>query len=831
PITVTGYTHDFIVEAGAAKRGRVFAANGVDNATSQSMDNTGNTGNAWYEMGYNVNNPDGGGVPIPDPSVLTNTGLPAAGTTITNAEGDHVYTLPPDYTRSNAVWVAADTITNGTITLVTPTAASVLSLLASAGNGPVNNIHVITSHADQSTETNLVNVANWFDGTPYVYGANGRVAVDTAQLNTVRNTARNPRLYPIDLVLANSVSPITSIDIINTNTSGGRIAILALSGTLETVKPFFLAQPQSVTVNVGANVQFTAVAAANSPITYQWQKGANGVFVDLANGGNVSGVTTPTLTINSAAEVDDADYRLVATDAAGSVNSAVAFLTVLSPLASVTAPTDTITAYQPLGGSSPAAEVVAHAIDGVMQKYLNNGNGVSPMSVPVGFIVKPAMGRTVVSAMRLYTANDASERDPANYILEGSVNGGVTWTLISSNAINMPTGRNTTATATINPLTQALRQVRFANTVGYTSYRWYTTKVRGSTSQFQIGEVELLGAIDTSPAPYFSTEPTSVFVFDGETAFFNAAAGGTPAPTLSWQRNTGSGFVALSDGGNIAGSQTGNLTVFPVSFSDAGDYICIATNSSGSVTSLVARLNVLSSLTDVTTPTDTITSFGDTSTTYPADSAPGNAIDNTTSKYRNGGMGLNAFTEFPPYEGPAGIIVAPAAGHTLVTGMRIYAADGNTERDPTSFELAGSTDGTSFTVITSGVLDLPLARNAGGLAIDPRMEPMQEVLFANTQAYTSYKLTVNHVRSDLDANSFQFAELELLGVAVAAPPRLSIAAGATAGTLVITTTATGTLWSSADLVNWQNEGQLAPGTPVTITIGTAGPIRFYQIRP
>ena len=85
---------------------------------------------------------------------------------------------------------------------------------------------------------------------------------------------------------------------------------------------------------------------------------------------------------------------------------------------------------------------------------------------------------------------------------------------------------------------------------------------------------------------------------------------------------------------------------------------------------------------------------------------------------------------------------------------------------------------------------------------------MQEVLFANTRAFTSYKLTVNRVRSDIDANSFQFAELELLGIAVSPPAKLSIGAGGTPGTLSISTTIAGTLWSSADLVTWRNDGPI-----------------------
>lgn len=842
PIPVTGFTYDFVVEAGAAKRARVVSTTIVDStnvwATSQSMDNIANTGNAWYEQGYNLNNPDGGGVPIPDLTVLTNTGLPAAGSTITNAAGDHVYTLAPDYKANNAVWVAIDpAISNATITLVTPTAASVVSFLASAGNGPVNNIMVVTHHADTTTETNFINVANWFDGTPFVYGANGRVAVDTAQFNTVRNTARNPRLYPVDYILANTVSPVTTIDVINTNTTGGRIAIFAVSSTLGPVAPSFVTQPQSATVNLAANVQFTATAVANVAITYQWQKGTNGVFANLADGGNISGVTTTTLSVNNVGDADDADYRLVATDSAGSVNSSTAVLTVLSDLLDVTQPGDSISAYQPNGGSSNAGEDVTKAIDNVTQKYLNNGNGVTPLAVPVGFTVTPSMGRTKVTAMRFYAANDAPERDPANYVLQGSDDGGATWTLIVSNIMTMPDGRNAGGAIALNPLAQAIRQVRFANANGYTQYRWFATRIKGNVALFQIAEVELLGVADTSGKPNFTTPPASVVAYAGSPVTFNAAASGTPAPGLFWKKGTNGVYVGVSDGPNISGAQTGTLSINAAQFSDAADYICVATNTSGSSTSLVATLTVISTLTDVTVPGDPITAFGDESLgAYGANANPAQAIDNAHDIiYRNGGSGPNASATFPPFEGPVGVAVTPAAGATLVSGLRVYTAIDVADRDPADYKLEGSNNGgTSYTTIASGALALPAARANSAQVFDPTLQPMQEVLFPNHTSYTTYRLTFTHVKGDAVnvVNSLQIGEFELLGVAApGGNPTLTITVGG-GGTLNIASSVSGTLQSTTDLtppVTWFNEGPVTAGTPVTITPSAAQPRKYYRV--
>jgi hypothetical protein len=135
-------------------------------------------------------------------------------------------------------------------------------------------------------------------------------------------------------------------------------------------------------------------------------------------------------------------------------------------------------------GAPPAAEGVEHVIDNVGQKYLNF------LDFNSGFIVTP-LGSTVVNGLRFWTANDAVERDPASYKLEGS-NDGTTWTLISEGPLNLPAGRNAGGTTTA--LRSGLNQiVRFSNTTPYASYRviFPTLKNAGTANSMQIAEVDL----------------------------------------------------------------------------------------------------------------------------------------------------------------------------------------------------------------------------------------------------------------------------------------------------------------------------------------------------
>lgn len=833
PIAVTGFNHDFVVEASAPKRARVVSQTILDGtnvwATSQSMDNTGNTANSWYEKGYNYNIIRSGPTHSSNPAVLAlaaSTGLPNAGGSITNAGGDRIYQFPPSYTANNAVYLST-VVTNANIEFTAPVTASVLSFLASAGNGPAQPV-VIVSHQNGTVETNIITVPDWFNtATPLMYGANGRVAVDTAQINNTTNTTFTPRLFGCDVIVS-PLSPVTNVALVYTNT-GGRLSIFSVSSANDPIPPVFVSQPAPVKVAIGSPASFTASAIANVTITYQWQKGTNGVYVNVVNGGTVSGAQTTTLNISSAVEADEADYRVVATTSAGSVNSTAASLTVITSLAVMTTPSDVITAYQPLGGSSPGAEGVAHAIDQNTSKYLNFGTGANITSggIPLGFVVTPSVGRTKLNAMILYTANDATERDPGNVVLEGSDNGGSSWSLIYSNLVTVTDNRNNGGLTT-DPLTQNILQIRFANNNAYSMYRWYLTRTKASANLMQIGEVELRGVVDTSGLPNFTTPPASITVFNGGFASFNASANGTPTPGYFWLKKNGNSYSAIVNGGAISGATTSGLTISPAGFANAGDYVCVATNNSGSVTSSVATLTVVSTYTDVTSPADTVTGFGDTTgTRYGASANPALAFDNfNTIAHINGGSGLNATAGFPPFGGPVGVVVTPAAGSSKIFGVRFYTSTDAISRDPADYKLEGSNNGgTSYTVISQGALSLPFGRADNNFAFDPTLQPMQEILFNNNTAYTSYRVTFNNIRDNNTDSALEIGEIELLGSAV---PSVSIAPG-TGGSLDITSTVAGTLQSSTNLTtgNWISEGPIS-GT-INVVPNPAVPVKFYRV--
>jgi hypothetical protein len=475
PLAVSGYNFDVVVEATARQPITELGA------TTASMDaGLQNTGFSWYEQGYATNAPA--------------TGLPLAGTTFTNiTASDHVYTMAASYTANNAILVNVES--SGTAQFVSPAAFSAISILGSAGGGAVTIAYTVNFTSGQP-ETGTFVVPDWFNAPNPALIAGGRVNVANGGLDNVG--AQNPRLYAIDITLQNTTTPIASIDFLHAE-GGGNAAIFAISGATGAGAPTIVTQPLPATVLEGTAVQLAAEALGGLPLTYRWQRQVGESFVDIADAGNISGAGTATLTIANPARADAGTYRVAATNPAGTTFSAVAQVRVLSGLQSVLSPGDPIEAF---GGPSPGNEPVENAIDQTTNKYLNfgtDGDTSPPFVGPVGFVVSPALGvgagGTLVTAMRVYTANDATERDPTSYIIEGS-NDGVNFTQVTSGVLDLPLGRNPSGQE-LNPLTQFVDEVHFQNSMPYATYRVSFLDVRNAAgaNSMQVGEVELLGTI------------------------------------------------------------------------------------------------------------------------------------------------------------------------------------------------------------------------------------------------------------------------------------------------------------------------------------------------
>ncbi len=116
--------------------------------------------------------------------------------------------------------------------------------------------------------------------------------------------------------------------------------------------PEIVTQPISQTAALGGSVTFTGAATGSAPLTYQWQK----------DGVDLPGATAPQLTLAGLTAGDAGSYRLVVSNAGGSVQSAAATLTLVAPPSELA------------GSIAPRADATVQNGD---QAALNlNGNGL-----------------------------------------------------------------------------------------------------------------------------------------------------------------------------------------------------------------------------------------------------------------------------------------------------------------------------------------------------------------------------------------------------------------------------------------------------------------------
>jgi alpha-L-fucosidase 2 len=143
-------------------------------------------------------------------------------------------------------------------------------------------------------------------------------------------------------------------------------------------------------------------------------------------------------------------------------------------------------------GGDGNEQLASEAVDGDLStKYFNKAHeGSRQGGIQSGLVVWPSMGNSIVTGIRLATANDIPDRDPVEITLEGSNDpdavkaGGTGFTLIYQG----PSGLGQTSERNHWGET-----VSFENTQAYAAYRLLITRTRGDANGTQYAEMELLG--------------------------------------------------------------------------------------------------------------------------------------------------------------------------------------------------------------------------------------------------------------------------------------------------------------------------------------------------
>ncbi|MFZ2349270.1 MAG: immunoglobulin domain-containing protein [Candidatus Bipolaricaulis anaerobius] len=356
-----------------------------------------------------------------------------------------------------------------------------------------------------------------------------------------------------------------------------------LAGCDKGTPPTISTPPTAQTACVGGKVTFSVTAAGKAPLSYQWKK----------DGTAISGATNATYTIGSVAAGDAGSYTVVVTNAAGSITSAAAVLTVNVP--------PTITAQPAAQSACPGKSVL----------FSVTATGTPPFSYQW-----QKDGTTIAGATTaIYTIPAVTNADEGTYtVVVTNGCGSVTSTpaALSLGAAPTITSEPTTQTVCAGqpveftvaatgtpPLTY--QWLKDGGEIGGATAATYTISAAASTDAGaysatvanSCGTVtSRAAALTVGTAPTITAQPASQAAVAGSSATFSVTATGTPPFSYQWKR----------DGADIAGATEPSYTIPAVASADAGSYTVVVTNPCGSATSDPALLTVTPAATEPVPP-------------------------------------------------------------------------------------------------------------------------------------------------------------------------------------------------------------------------------------
>jgi cytochrome c oxidase assembly protein Cox11 len=337
--------------------------------------------------------------------------------------------------------------------------------------------------------------------------------------------------------------------------------------------PSITTQPTNQTIISGSNVSFVVGATGIPTPACQWQ----------FSGTNLSGATSTILQLNNVQPSQAGNYRAVLTNAAGSVTSSVAQLTIDTPPSITTQPTNqtvlaatnvsfTVTAT---GIPTPACQWqfsgtnLAGATSTTLQ--LNN---VQPSQAGNYRAVLTNVAGSVTSSVAQLTVDvpPSITTQPTNQTV---ISGSNVSFIVTATGIPTPACQWQFSGTNLSGATSTTLQLNNVQPSQAGNYRAVLTNAAGSVTS---GVAQL--TVDVPPS--ITAQPTNQTVITGSNVSFIVTATGIPTPACQWQFS----------GTNLPGATLTALQLNNVQPSQAGAYLAILTNAAGSITSAVAQLTV-----------------------------------------------------------------------------------------------------------------------------------------------------------------------------------------------------------------------------------------------
>lgn len=416
-------------------------------------------------------------------------------------------------------------------------------------------------------------------------------------------------------------------------------------------------------------------------------------------------------------------------------------------------------------GSSPSGQEVAKQFDNnLATKYANTDGANSGAQIDLGTARR-------ADRLRLFTADNLPASDPASFSILGSNDGSNFTSIVSARSLTAPTTRQTT-----------YGDIDFSNLEKFRFYKIIFDSVR----------------IPTTISDHTTSLSTNAFTPVGTSGIGTSPIGQEvekafdESTSTSYRNNDGAGSGVLI---NLGSAKTANSLLLTTSASnserDPTSFSVFGSNDGTSFTTIASNQSLSAPSGRATAYAEAdfnnSTAFQFYKVTFPSVRSSGQALqigeiglnssadvdDHTdglsTSAYTaiggNGDVGSspsnervhrafdnNVGTKYLNFDRLNSGALINLGSAKKVNKLGLTTANDAVNRDPTSFSLFGSNDGTSFTTIVSNQsLSPPTTRHTN----------YPDVTFSNNNSFQFYKLIFPTIRSFGGANSVQISEIRL----------------------------------------------------------------------